>query len=926
LGVVGTTLTTTMTIAPETWALWGKADPKRASGHGGPEWHPLLCHLVDVVVAAERLLTEVRPDRLVALARALGLREADAAPWLLFFVGLHDLGKATPSFQAKVDRRRLELERLGFDFPEGDKPHGQLSVPLARRALEGAGVPRPLALSVAKAVGAHHGEFVPPMVLAKLVDRGDLLASQRGKAPLWKTVRANLVEVLGGLCGISVATPRPAPLDGAPLHSFVADLAGLTTVADWLGSNADVFEYVSPPASLGDYARLARERAKESIEVAGWRRPPVSPRRSFEELFGKKPWPLHAMVSDILPRLEGPSLLVVEAPMGEGKTEAALSVFDALASRGASGLYFALPTQATSNQIFGRVERFLRGAFPGETHGLHLVHGDSGLSDAYEALKERAFRVRSVGDVGSDQGPVADAWFARSKRALLAPIAVGTVDQALMGVLGVKHAFLRLHGLAGKVLVIDEVHAYDTYTSQLLERLLAWAHALGTTVVLLSATLPADRRAALLRAYGADSAPPATYPRITVASAGRATSVTFPSRRAPVPVSLVWQQSDEVAARLAETISDGGCAAWIVNTVREAQRTFLRLRHLQREGRIAADVTIDLLHARFPFAARAQRERAAEASFGPGEDRRPRAAILVGTQVLEQSLDLDFDVMVTQVAPIDLVLQRAGRLHRHLRSWRPERVHAPALWLVRPEHEDRATGPEFGASAYVYSEAILLRTWLALRERTEITLPEDIEGLIETVYGGGPVPQRTELAARVAKLDADDREGARADGNKAHAVVLRSPETEDDPFGELASVYDDEDPAIHPALRPVTRLGDPSVDVIPIVDEQGRSLLAGNPSVVIDLWSRDPLPRSVVVAAARQSVGLSHRTVVAALLKENPPPAFAAAGHLRYHRVLRLDTDGRTEIGGVPLHLDPDLGLVVGSLDLHADDASEGTT
>jgi CRISPR-associated endonuclease/helicase Cas3 len=165
-------------------------------------------------------------------------------------------------------------------------------------------------------------------------------------------------------------------------------------------------------------------------------------------------------VAALTPRLDGASLIVVEAPMGEGKTEAALLLYETLAARGATGLYFALPTQATSNQILGRVQRFLESAYPGEVHELHLVHGDAGLSERYERLKERAFSVRSVdGPARGEGGAVADAWFSRSKRALLAPVAVGTVDQALLGVLGVRHAFLRLHALAGKVVVIDEVHA-----------------------------------------------------------------------------------------------------------------------------------------------------------------------------------------------------------------------------------------------------------------------------------------------------------------------------------------------------------------------------------------------------------------------------------------------------------------------------------
>ncbi|WP_433933243.1 CRISPR-associated helicase Cas3' [Sorangium cellulosum] len=916
-----------LALDPRVWQLWGKADPTRAS-EGGPEWHPLLCHVLDVVACAERLLVHMRPDRLDALAAAIALPPEGALPWLLLFVALHDLGKATPPFQVKVPGRADALRALGLDFPERDEPHGSLSAVLTTKALAEYGVPSRLARWVARSVGAHHGEFASLGKLALLEQqKGILLPVYAGKEPLWSLLRTHLVQALAGACGISSSMPRPAvPSATTTRHAFTADLAGLTTVADWLGSNADVFKYVEPPASPAEYLALAQARAVEALDSAGWRRPPQPPIRTFRDLFEKDPWPLHEAIEKLLPALRSPSLMIIEAPMGEGKTEAALTIFDALAARGATGLYFALPTQATSNQIFGRVERFIRAAFPGETHGLHLVHGDAGLSERYGGLKARAFAMRSIDGVARGKGgPVADAWFARSKRALLAPLAVGTVDQALLGVLGVRHGFLRLHGLAGKVVVIDEVHAYDTYTSELLDRLLSWLGALGTTVVLLSATLPAARREALVRAYGAAPAAPTTYPRITVATEGAASSVSFPGRRAPIPVSLVWQPAPALPERLAEALAGGGCAVWIVNTVRRAQQTYLALRDLRDRGLLPADLDLGLLHARFPFDARAARERAAEESFGPGEANRPRAALLVGTQVLEQSLDLDFDLMISELAPVDLVLQRAGRLHRHARqNPRPSAVQRPALWLVRPEGDERSEGPTFGGSALIYDESVLLRSWLALCDRTEVVLPTDIEPLIEVVYGGAAPQVSAELAARLAQMNRDSEERERNEGNQARAIELAAPDA-DDPFDGLARVVEDEDPSLHRSLRAKTRLGEPSIEVVPVFDRGGRVVLAGAPDVVLDLEAREPLPHRIVVAAARQAVGISHRAVVAALLHGRVPPSFEASGHLRFHRVLRLDDAGRTTVAGVPLTLDPELGLVVGSLDT-PDDATPQET
>ncbi len=913
------------TFDSRAWQLWGKADPARGT-LAGPDWHPLLCHLLDVVACGERLLVQTRRDRLEVLATAMGLSQVAALPWLLFFLGLHDLGKATPSFQAKVANRVGSLIALGLDFPDRDEPHGNLSVSLTTTALADRGVPPRLSRLVARSVGAHHGEFASLSRLGDLEDdKKALLGAYAGKNPLWAELRDHLVMALADACGIRAMVSRPSlPTSAAARSAFIADLAGLTTVADWLGSNANVFEYVAPPASPGEYMALTRQRSERAIDDAGWRLPPVSPARTFYATFGKEPWPLHQAVDELTPTLSGPSLVIVEAPMGEGKTEAALAVFDALASRGATGLYFALPTQATSNQILGRVEKFIRSAFPDQTHGLHLVHGDAGLSEHYGALQTRAIAPRSVGGVaGKDEGPVADAWFARGKRALLSPLAVGTVDQALLGVLGVRHGFLRLHGLAGKVIVVDEVHAYDTYTSELLDRLLSWLRALGATVVLLSATLPAARRAALVNAFGA--VPPARtpYPRITVASGGASWSRSFEARRSPIPVSLVWHKLDSLPARLAEALTGGGCTAWIVNTVRRAQETYIALRDLQARGQLPADFTISLLHARFPFDARTRRERAAEESFGPGETKRPRAAILVGTQVLEQSLDLDFDLMVTELAPVDLVLQRAGRLHRHSRKTaRPAALERPALWLMSPEGDDRTEGPNFGASTWVYDESILLRSWLALRERTEVILPTDIEPLIESVYGSGYSASSPALHARLVALHREHVEESLTHSNLARTIVLPPPEN-DDPFSHLAKVSDDEDPSLHRALRAATRLGEPNVEIVPIFEIGGRTVLAGTPDLAIDLNSKEQPPHDIVLAAARQAVSVGHRGVVAALLRQPVPRAFEACGQLRFHRELRFDNTGRATVGGVSLTLDPDLGLVVGSLDEPTAAASE---
>lgn len=889
--------------------LWGKADPARATL--GPSWHPLIAHMLDVAACAQSLLTEARPGSLGRMASFLGVSERAALPWVLLFVVLHDLGKATPAFQAKVAEAKARLLLAGFDFPESDEPHGEMSALLVPDMLTQLGVPEVLARTVGRSVGAHHGEFAGNEHLAGIEE----VPRHVGKRLLWSDARKTLVDDLVALIG--PLEPLAPGEEMGSRHAFCVDLAGLTTAADWLGSNADVFVYVTPDINLTDYFTSCRRMAQVAVAEAGFRSPPKPPRRSFRQLFEKEPWPLHDAVTNLLESLEPGALIIVEAAMGEGKTEAALLVYDALASHGGEGLFFALPTQATANQILGRVERYMAGSLPGQ-HGLHLVHGGAGLSEKYDALKARALRTRSVGGVsGADDAPLADAWFCRAKRALLAPFGVGTVDQALLGVLRTKHHFLRLHGLAGKVVVVDEVHAYDAFTSSILARLCEWLEALGTTVVLLSATLSSPQRTKLLAAYGATKdTEGVAYPRLTVARRGEAPrSLSFPARRKPVAVALEWHETEALPALVADRLRIGGCLVWIVNTVARAQSLYVAMKQLV----VDTSIDVQLLHARFPMADRLAREARAEAAFGPPgpQVRRPRAALLIGTQVLEQSLDFDFDLMITEIAPVDLVLQRAGRLHRHERDRRPPGLESRTLWLEEPMQDSQ--GPDFGPTSFVYDEAVMLASYLALKSRSSVEVPTDIEPLVEAVYverqdqvGDLPVPAT--LVDRLRNARAERERAAAGEAYQAELKQLPSPE-HDSPFGDFSCSYDEEDPAVHEALKAITRLGDPSVTVLPVRRKGSLYALFEREDVTFDPEDAD-LPFSVARTLARGAIGVSQRALFHGLVHDPAllPRAFRRSGMLGHHRLLVLDDRGCAVVGSTNVSLDSELGLLIGAL------------
>src|SRR5579883_796551 len=488
-------------------------------------YHPVICHLIDVAVVTQELWDAVfRTQIRKWLAGRLRLDEESCSRWLAFWSGAHDIGKVAACFQSqgKTERLTSRLKVAGFDFPGGVRPHGDISTKVLAELLEFPD--RRMAQNIAVAVGGHHGIFPT---------NWDEICGVLGNDK-WTAARREMLAELARLVGVTgQSPPEPNPTDD---QSVWMCLAGLTSVADWIGSNQEFFLPTGCPAvadnslNLDGYFAEAQDRAKQALKGLGWlkHRNPGNT-RSFQELFAAilsgDPRPLQRQMEAIAQQMTTPSLVVVEAPMGEGKTEAAWYVSNIWEQLGGQGAYVALPTMATSNQMFDRVDRFLE-ANTGKKN-LMLLHGKAALNNKFEKLK---YAARVYDDEKHPSAVVAEEWFAANKKhGLLAPYGVGTIDQALLAVLQTKHVFVRLFGLAGKCVILDEVHAYDAYTSTLMKRLLAWLAALGCPVVLLSATLPREKRVSLLRAYAGDGAPEpdnVPYPRLTRVTVGECPSVT----------------------------------------------------------------------------------------------------------------------------------------------------------------------------------------------------------------------------------------------------------------------------------------------------------------------------------------------------------------------------------------------------------------
>jgi CRISPR-associated endonuclease/helicase Cas3 len=572
--------------------------------------------------------------------------------------------------------------------------------------------------------------------------------------------------------------------------------------------------------------------------------------------------------------------------------------------------------------MYPRLQRTLQRISPdGAAPIIRLIHGASALHVEPDGSR---LTPNTPSTVDRRVAIDAESWFTPRKRTLWATYAVGTVDQALMAALAVKHGFVRLAGLASKAVVIDEVHAYDVYMTSILERLLRWFAAMGTPVALLSATLPQARRARLIAAYtGTDPIEgPATYPLVGLAEPSGRVAWLEPAssgRSADVALERMLDPGDDAEAlellahELRNRVASGGCLAWIHNTVDAAQRAYQALRKLVAEQ---PDPPIDLwlFHARFRLADRQRIESEVVRRFGPGGNR-PARAIVVATQVIEQSLDVDFDLMASAIAPIDLILQRLGRLWRHAKTVRPPGLSHPRLILLVPPVVNRK--PRFGPSERIYERFILLKSMLALEGRTAIRLPIEIRPLVESVYDDR-VP--TAEQATAAGFAPDDFEQAWLtldekrcnDRNEAANRLLPEPDPTE-PFYEalLDFLFEDQDEenSTDHWIAAVTRLGPPSRNVI-FLHRRGSGLyFDAEGGVPLDLDQR-PTP-DVQRLLLLRAVPIARREVVQALEPVELPPGLKDCAALRHHGLLVLDQGRHLLAGaGLTVRLDPELGIV----------------
>lgn len=688
-------------------------------------WLPLWMHAKDTACVMGYLVDNWLSTHIMRFLSDHGLLYMKK--YAMFLGYMHDIGKLTNVFQVRISHA---IPGYWNDCVE----HGMmlddqgLSTKISHAVASG-WICQKLSkcTNLAEIVSGHHGDFSSDIVGCGVVTiesrKQDLYGHDKEQQKRWVGAWKQMYQWALKASGLTQADVQ---CENLTVEATIL-LTGLLVKADWIASNT----YYFPLIHVGNYGfdidyetrvekalhRLRLPHRLESIGCFGMTDD------DFQQSFGFPMNEVQRMVVETCNDLEQPGLLILEAPMGVGKTEAALATTDIFMNGPVEmgGLYFGLPTQATTNGLFPRLMEWAKQKAVFQEQSINLAHGNAWLNESFRDMKENP----------QDNLIVNGFCVSGRKQTLLSDFVFGTVDQVLMAGLKQKHFMLRHLGLSSKVIVIDEVHAYDTRMMTFLKAVLAWLSAYQVPVVLLSATLPSARRVELVQAYlhqknvqniksdAEDWMHSEAYPLITYTDGNRVCQKTC-SVQSIRPLDVKMKQIDEhgLPDLLHELLAYGGCAAVIVNTVADAQKL------AQKLSNVYEDTTVILIHSSFTMEHRARLEKAVLSHLDKKSTVKTRhRVILIGTQVLEQSLDYDVDYMISQGCPMDLLLQRMGRMWRHSKRDAERPCKEPVFYVLEMENDK---------SGYIYDRYLLRKTKECIPD--VIHLPLDISHLVQMVY------------------------------------------------------------------------------------------------------------------------------------------------------------------------------------------------
>lgn len=792
---------------PLYFRYWGKAEKD------GAGYHLLPYHCLDVAAVAAAWWEENRALSEL-FVRACQIEEQILKSYLLFFIALHDLGKFDVRFQLKAKDVALSLNPI-FSEADGSQfrnfDHGRYGQYWFSQERNSYGFnifdDTELYHWISDVCG-HHGRGF---------GTGNCFSPSADDAVIEHDRHARLqwVEKLKTLF-----------LEPAGIHSFdeltepPALLAGFCSVCDWLGSNIDFFSLKGKAdTSIDEYFHSQQSNAHSALRASGMLGAPTRKGGMDVVYPDYHPRGIQYLVNQLPVE---PGLTLIEAPTGSGKTEAAIAYASRLLADGlADSIVFALPTQATANAMLERLENAGKKLFPDGVNVV-LAHGKARFNSDFINLKNAAIGKTAQGN--EEAFAQCAQWLASSrKRVFLGQIGVCTIDQVLLSVLPVRHHFVRAFGIRKSILIVDEIHAYDSYMNGLLDLVLGAQKKAGGSAILLSATLPSSRRSKIFEKWGSSASetePDLPYPLVTHAgievsnwaspepAEERVVKVTVQPNEDMLPVDALLDEVIEASIK-------GALVVIICNLVKDAQKVSRQLREIMSEKEIHLDV--DLFHSRFRFKDRQKIEEKVMERYGKGS-LRARGRILVATQVVEQSLDIDFDWIITQLCPVDLLFQRLGRLYRHK--------------LVRPPGFDEEiprckilvpSGIGYGHHSAIYGdERVLWRTQQLLEKAELLEFPSAYREWIEAVYDEKAWPDEPEEITSAHVKFGDEQ-----DGNRYKALTLGN--------ADASPLADTDGNA-----SALTRDGEMSLNVVPILFNGKRRLfLDGLPVDKLPDWEKD---------------------------------------------------------------------------------------
>ncbi len=698
-------------------------------------------------------------------------------------IAAHDIGKLTPGFQLKCEKWKHFASLFAATHHDGlEKNHANVSQSHLQNVLK-----KPKTSSWLISTGGHHGRY-PCGWKAKIAP------SFEGENTTFLPLRNELLDIITGEFG-----SLPDSVVSSEDKSRVHLLTGFTIFADWIGSNTAWFPPTWKQEITAQDITLTTKKILRDLRF----HTETKPKLTFGQLFNAKnpdQFPPRSLQSELLAAADTPGLYIVEAPMGSGKTEAALAASYQLWQTGQNhGLYFALPTQLTSERIHDRIHTFLEQITDADTVQT-LIHGNAWLGDKkVRSLSPRPAHASHHPETEHNDTDEALRWFSTSRRQLLAPFGTGTIDQALLAILPARFAALRFFALAGKIIVIDEVHSYDPYTSELIDRLVKNLLKVGSTVIVLSATLTTKRRADLVAAAGAtESNPPQAYPLITKVPTGiqqvQHLHENLHLDTSPLRVRLELETSSSLSPDILESIAEkiiaGANVVVIRNTVALAQKTFRELKSALTAA--IPEKHIALIHSRFPQYKRHENEEKWMCLLGKHSRQRPEGSLLVSTQIVEQSVDIDADFLVTDLAPVDLLIQRIGRLHRHERP-RPKGFENPTCLILHPEINWNSSPKEIETKLsphrFIYPPLSLWQASTFLSKNHSLSLPDQIRDTLEAAHALQPSPESPVFQFLEDSKQADSNQRGTAKSRGIYAKTVNDIEGKETRYGIKPSGY-----------------------------------------------------------------------------------------------------------------------------------------